>query len=500
MFFRLLLAAAPFLALSSAALHAQAAPPAPVTEQDLRRHIEVLASDAFEGRMPGTAGETKTLAYLSQQMAAAGLEPAAAPGRWYQPVGIVTRRPFAHRVSWIVNGAPTDFDQANGIFIGDDASERIEGAPVWFVGHGAVLKDKKVDQLAGADLKGAVALVLFDAPKIADFPSYAERVKAITDAGAAAVIGVVSDDIPWSSVTSSYTAGQHKLQSEAVPPVQGAMPLAAAARLVSEAGGNFEALLGQPGPSFKPVRLKLRASLDVSTRIHAYTTHNVIGRLRGTGGSKESLLYLAHWDHMGICRPEGAADRICNGAVDNASGLAMLLETALHLSRGPRPARDILFMGTTSEEIGLLGAQHFANEPSVPLASIVAALNLDTVAVAPAGGKVAILGRGTTALDPIIDETARQLGRVPDTDREESSFINRQDGWALSRAGIPAVMVGGSFADMGTLGAFLGGAYHKPEDDLAHPIQLGGAAEDTQLLIALGRKLADPQIYRPAAR
>jgi Zn-dependent M28 family amino/carboxypeptidase len=501
MFFRLLLAAAPFLALSSAALHAQSAPPAPrVSEQDLRRHIEILASDDFEGRQPGTVGETKTLAYLSKQMAALGLEPAAGQGRWYQPVGIVTRRPFAHRSTWTANGSAIDFDQANGIFIGKDASVRIDGAPVWFVGHGAVLKDGKVDQLAGADLKGAVALILYDAPKVPDFPSYAERVKAVTAAGAAAVIGVVSEEIPWSSVTSSYSAGQHKLQSEAVPAVQGAMPVAAAARLVGDAGGDFKELLGQPGPSFKPVSLKLRASLDISTRVHAYTTHNVIGRLRGTGGGKESLLYLAHWDHMGICRPEGEADRICNGAVDNASGLAMLLETARHLARGPRPMRDILFMGTTSEEIGLLGAQHFANEPPVPLVSIVAALNLDTVAVAPAGGKVAILGRGTTALDPIIDETARQLGREPDTDREESSFLNRQDGWVLTKAGVPAVMVGSSFADMGPLGSFLGDAYHKPEDDLDHPIQLGGAAEDTELLVALGRKLADPKIYQRPAR
>jgi hypothetical protein len=500
MFFRLLLAAAPFFALSSAALHAQASPRPQVSEQDLRRHIQILASDEFEGRLPGTAGETKTLAYLSQQMAAVGLEPAAGPGRWYQPVGVITRRPFAHRLTWTANGSPVDFLQSNGVFLGREASVRIDRAPVWFVGHGAVLKDRRVDQLAGADLRGAVVLMLFDPPKVAGFPSYAERVRAVTAAGAAAVIGVVSEEIPWSSVTSSYATGQHKLQSDPVPAVQGAMPVAAAARLVGEAGGDFSSLLGQPGPTFKPVRLKLNASFDVSTRVHALTSNNVIGRLRGSGGGRQSVLYLAHWDHLGVCRPEGSPDRICNGAVDNASGLAMMLETARHLARGRRPVRDILFMGTTSEEVGLLGAQHFAAQPPVPLKSIIAALNLDTVAVAPAGGKVAILGRGTTALDPIIDATARELGREPDTDREESSFLPRQDGWALTQAGVPAVMVGGSFADMNVLGTFLGGPYHKPEDDLARSIQLGGAAEDTELLIALGRKLADPAVYQPAAR
>jgi Zn-dependent M28 family amino/carboxypeptidase len=186
--------------------------------------------------------------------------------------------------------------------------------------------------------------------------------------------------------------------------------------------------------------------------------------------------------------------------VDNASGIAMLIETARGLARSPRPERDILFMATTAEEVGLLGAKHFAENPVVPLRSIVAAINVDTVAIAPAGEPVAIVGRGTTALDPIVDETARELGRKVDADIEGNAFIQRQDGWALTRAGVPAVMVGGSFSSLAKLGAFLSGAYHKPEDDLSRAIELGGAAEDSDLLIALGRKLADPKRYRPAAR
>jgi hypothetical protein len=497
---RLLLAAAPLLAVSPASLPAQTASSPTVSTESLRRHIEVLASDAFEGRQPGTPGETKTLAYLSRQMAAIGLQPAAADGSWYQPVDLVTRKPFAHRALWTHDGRILDFDQGNGVFIGKAPSESIEGAPVYFVGHGAVIKDRGIDQLAGADLKGAVALILYDPPRVPNFPDFAARVRTVTQAGAAAVIGIVGDEIPWSSVTGSYSAGQNNLQSAPVPRVQGAMPIAAAARLVNDSGGDFEKLLADPGPSFQAVRLKPRATLDVSTRIHAYPSYNVIGRLRGSGSTGESVLYLAHWDHLGICRAEGAADRICNGAVDNASGVAAMLEIARHLARGPRPIRDVLFMATTAEELGLLGAHHFAQNPTVPLKSLVAAINIDTVAIAGKGEPAAIVGRGATAIDSVADQTARELGREVDADAEAKPFVQRQDGWALTRAGVPSVMVGGSFGSMAELDAFLSGPYHKPEDDLSRPIELGGAAEDTELMIALGRKLADPAVYPPPAR
>ena len=210
-------------------------------------------------------------------------------------------------------------------------------------------------------------------------------------------------------------------------------------------------------------------------------------------------MVLGHWDHLGICRPEGEADRICNGAVDNASGMAMIIEAARALAAGTRPDRDILFMGTTAEEMGLLGAEHFGANLTLPAGKLVAAINIDTVAIAPAGAPVAIVGRGTTPLDPLVDQAARELGRKVDADLEANAFIQRQDGYALTRAGVPTVMVGGSFSDLGKLGAFLSGPYHKHDDDLNRPIELGGAAEDTVLTVALVRKLADPKVYRPGA-
>ncbi|MDQ8755007.1 M28 family peptidase [Sphingosinicella sp. LHD-64] len=488
------------LLLSSTVALAQADPP--VTPAELMRHIERLASDEFEGRAPATEGERRTTAYIVEQLRSHGLEPAGANDSWFQPVPLVERAAGEHAVQWTANGRPAEFSQDEIVLLGRDASQRIADAPVIFAGHGARIPDRGIDQLAGTDVRGAVVLVLLEGPNIEGFPSLAERRQAVSDAGAAAVIAIVGAEVPWEAVRTTM-AGQRatRLDSTPVPEVTGAMPLAAAQRLIAAGGGDLERLMNeQPGSSFRAVTLPLRATIDVTTRVERYVSNNVVARLRGSGNTNENLLYLAHWDHLGVCRPEGEADRICNGAVDNASGIAALIEIAGRLARQPRPARDILFLATTAEESGLLGAEYFAAHPVAPAPSIVAAINMDTIAIAPAGAPVAVMGRGDPALDRVIDETIQAAGRQIDTDDEANALVQRQDGWELTQAGIPTIMVGGSFSNMELLGAFLNGAYHKPEDQLGGPIPLEGAAEDTNLMVALGRRLADPTVYRrPAA-
>ena len=269
-------------------------------------------------------------------------------------------------------------------------------APVVFAGHGAVIPDKGIDQLAGTDLKGAVVLILYDTPE--GLPAYPERVAAVAAAGAAAVIGIIGKELPWPVVQRVYDAGQKKLGTHAPAPLAGAMSRPAAESVIRASGAELAALLATPAAASKPVPLKLRASFEVATAIDRIQTHNVVGRLRGTGGGGETLLYLSHWDHLGQCEKE-AEDKICNGAVDNASGIAALLEIARALGRGPRPKRDIVFLATTAEEMGLLGAEYFASRPTVPLSSIVAAINMDTLAITPKGEPVAVMGRGHERLE-----------------------------------------------------------------------------------------------------
>jgi len=469
----------------------------PVSPEALRRHIDILASDDFAGREPGTEGERKSIAYIAGQMRSFGLEPAGPRNSWYQPLEVSVRRPGDQTSIWRVRGKKSErieLGRDEIILFGRTARETLDSAPVVFAGHGAVISDKGINQLAGADLKGAVVLILYDAPEAAGFPAYSERVEAVAAAGAAAVIGIIGQELPWPVVQRIYDAGQKRLAIHDPAPLAGAMTQAAAESLVRAAGGDLAALLAVPGPSFRAVPLKLRASFQVATEIETIRSSNVVGRIRGSGGGGESLLYLAHWDHLGLCDTEGP-DRICNGAVDNASGIAALLEIARALGRGPRPRRDILFLATTAEEMGLLGAEYFASRPIVPLGSIVAAINMDTLAITPKGEKVAVMGRGRAALDALIDRTIAEAGRIPDGDDEAAAFVERQDGWALARAGVPAIMVGGSFADMKKLGAFLGGPYHSAADNPGPEVMLEGAAEDTDLMIALGRKLADPALY-----
>jgi len=492
-----LLRAAP-LAMALAATAAVAQPDPAITPPEMMRHIERLASDEFQGRAPGTEGERLTINYIAEQLAARGAEPAGDNGTWFQAVRLVERGAGRATMRWTARGAAVEVPADAIVLVGREASESIADAPVVFAGHGARMPERGIDQLAGAELRGAVVLILLQGPQgVADFPSLAARGRMVTEAGAAAVIAIVGDEIPFAAVSRALGQGAVRLDATPVPKVSGIITAAAAQRLIAAAGGNLERLLNeQPGSSFRSTVLPLRASLEVTTRVTRFTSNNVVGRLRGSASTNESLLYLGHWDHFGICRPEGAADRICNGAVDNASGIAMMLEVAGRLGRQPRPARDILFLATTAEENGLLGAEYFAAHPVVPAQSIVAAINMDTVAIHPAGEPVAVLGRGFPALDRVIDATATELGRRLDTDEDHAPFVSRQDGYALLRAGIPTVMVGGSFSDMALLNAFLGGAYHAPEDQLGGQIPLDGAAEDANLLVALGRRLADPAVYQ----
>lgn len=498
MFWRLLRASLP-LTIFCAAMPALAQSAAPVTPADLRPHIETLASDAYQGRAPGTEGEALTTRYIVDELARRGVEPAGDDGSWFQAVPLVERAAQGGEARWTSNGRALDFDQSNIALQGRDAEENVADAPVVFAGHGARMPERGIDQIAGTDVHGAVVIILLDPPPVAGFPSLSERMKAMADAGAAAVIALTGAELPWDEVRNYYHLAATKLATQTVPPIIGAMPVVAAQPLIAAAGGDLERLLNdQPGSSFRAVTLPMHATLHVTTSVRRYTTNNVVGRIRGSGSGAngQSVLLLAHWDGLGTCRPEGAADRICNGAVDNASGVAALIEAAGRLAADPRPARDILLLATTSEEKGLIGAAWFAAHPVVPLSSIAAAINMDTIAVAPAGMPVAEIGRGFPPLDAVIDRAIADSGRQADGDQEAESLVRQQDGWALSQAGVHAVMVGGAWSDMDMLNRFIDSRYHSPDDEAGPDLELGGAAEDTNLVVTVARRLADPATYQ----
>jgi hypothetical protein len=478
--------------LAAALLGTSVAEAQTVTEADLRRHIEILADDAFEGRRPGTAGGDRTEAYLVDAFARAGLQPGTSDGRWRHNVRIIERKAGRTNGTWSGPRGAIAMPQDSLVLVGRESRTRLTKAQLVFGGYG------RPEDLEGVDLRGKLVLHIPGAPAgTTPIPS-AERRAALLAKGAAGVIAIAPKDVPWPQARSaSQSVRNLEAGEKQLLPAQGIISNDAAAALLRAAGSDLEQLTAQSVErGFRARPLNVHGEVDLETSIQAIDTANIVGKITGTSRPEEAVILLAHWDHLGICRPEGAADRICNGAVDNASGTAILIEVARHLARGPRPERSIYILATTAEEGGLMGAEAFASAPPVPKELIVAALNLDTTAIGPAGLPVAIIGRGNhPALEAVIDDTVRSLGRQVDTDTEANVMITRQDGWAFGARGIPAMMVTGSVSDMKRLRDYLGGVYHGPQDDLGNMKELGGAAEDATLHIALARALADSRRY-----
>jgi Peptidase family M28 len=473
--------------------------PLPVLAKDrveaaLRADIAVLASDAYQGRAPGTIGEQKTIGYIRAAWIKAKLKPGAAEDSWFAPVPLVQRGPKTAKFSFATREKTLRFVDDEIVLTGRDAAYNHKALPLVFGGYGVNADGSALDNVAGK-----AVLMLFETPDFVavDKASVRARREALVRAGAEAVL-VVADNGQgsWAALRRQLLARPIGLGStEARAPMEGAISSEFAVGLVTSAGRDWDRLRALArDKGFVVENLGVTGDFDVTTDIRNFDSQNVIGKIPGKVKGSGAVVFMAHWDHLGICQPESLTDKICNGAVDNASGIAVLSEVARTLAKS-RYDRDIYFVATTAEESGLLGAYNFAANPPVPLNSIVAVFNLDTIAVAPAGAKVAIVGRGTTKLDATIEMIARKLGRGVESNNNANSFIQRQDGWALAQKGVPAVMVNGAFSDLGRLQTFLEGDYHGPGDELTDATILSGAVEDVALHIELGRYFGSAKKY-----
>lgn len=457
------------------------------------RHIAVLASDEFGGRQPGTDGEARTLRYLAREWQAAGLESGTndPANPWFAPVELALAMPDRGAARFYRGGRPISLADGAVTLFSSGPRGLAERAPVVFVGEAGEALDRSA-------IAGRVAVMTWD------HVGQAEQREALIRAGAAAVLAIVRDESALAELNAFRRRGAYRLKVEGgLATLDGYLSSATFAALVGEARAA-ELLAASRQPGFVPVALDLTAGLEASALAGDVRTYNLIARLPGRRPSTGAVLLLAHWDHFGRCAEPPADDLICNGAVDNASGLAMLTELAKRLAGGPRLDRDVYFLATTAEEWGLLGAQAFAENPPIPLDTIVAAFNLDTVAVAPAGSPVAVIGAGLTPLDADIGKVARAAGRAVSADAAAQEYVRRQDSWALLQRDVPAVSVTSAFAAGEPLGRYTRNHYHQPSDEGAG-IELGGAAEDLALHVALVRHFANPVNWpgkgakRPAA-
>ncbi|MBW8754438.1 MAG: M28 family peptidase [Sphingomonadales bacterium] len=454
-------------------------------EAQLMDHIRTLASDDFEGREPGTEGEAKTLRYLAHEWFDIGLVSGTnTPGHeWFAPVTLIAREPASSSAVFARKGRRLYVPRDAVLMLTSGRRSLVKDAPVLFVGKG------QGEVPARNELAGRVALLL-DAGV-----DNSERQNALLDSGASAVLTVLDGDRTLQSVSARRRRSGYALESDMVGGDLEGFITRDGVQLLLQGGAKTFATLEQlaESPNFTPQLLELTATLEATSNETTIRTHNLIGKLPGRRPDSGAVLFLAHWDHFGRCAEPPAEDLICNGAIDNASGVAVLTEIARRLSRAPQADRDIYFLATTAEELGLLGAHAFAENPPLPLGQIVAAFNIDSSAIAPAGTPLAIVGKGLTPLDPQIAAVARQQKRKLVDGEAANAYIRRQDGWALLQHDIPAVMVTSAYGDLSRLEKFFDTNYHRPSDDLNQAIELGGAAEDVAFGVALGRWFADPR-------
>ena len=312
---------------------------------------------------------------------------------------------------------------------------------------------------------------------------------AVTDAEMRATIAVLASDEFEGRMAG--TAGEAK----AAAYIAGRFR---AAGLKAAPGGFLQGFKVDREPKAPPAdTVKLPAGqryfIEQMNRHPRFTATNVVGRVPGRAPDGRAVVVMAHYDHLGICMPEGSPNRICNGAVDNASGVAALIAIAERAAR-MKLDRDVWFVATSAEEWGLLGAKAFAASPPLPLGSIIAGFNLDMIAITPKGVPVAMVAAKEVTLGPLVRAAAASKGRAWDGDDGAASFLQRQDGWALAQRGVPMIMAGGSFSDDPLLKAFLAGNYHGPDDELRADTELGGAVDDANLHVELVRRAASRSI------
>lgn len=453
-------------------------------EAQLRAHVTELSGDAYQGREPGTDGEAKTLRYIGKQWFDIGLQSGTndPAHQWFAPVSLVARDPDASRAYFSRKGKRLYLPAGSVLVLTSGKRGLVENAPVLFVGKGDLTPPR-------AELAGRVALLLDGGQDNSD------RQNALIKDGAAGVITVLDGDRLLENVTSrrmrtGYALASDKLGGDLeafiTPDALNGVLVGAGLNLV-----KLQAEAAESGFAARP--LDLAVSLEATTRETRIKTHNVIGKLPGKRPELGAVLLLAHWDHFGTCAEPPAEDLICNGAVDNASGIAVLTEVARRLAKGPQLDRDVYFLATTAEEIGFLGVEAFADNPPLPLGNIVAAFNIDTVALAPAGRPFAVVGKGMTPLDPHIAAVAKAEKRKLADGEAANAYVRRQDGWALMKHDVPAVMISSSWSDIAMIEKFMDSDYHRPGDQLSRGIELGGAADDAEFLTALARWFADPK-------
>ncbi|HEX5121973.1 MAG TPA: M28 family metallopeptidase [Rhodanobacteraceae bacterium] len=515
------------LALTSAAI---AASPPTFDPKHLSDDVKTLSSDAFEGRGPATAGETKTVDYVVSQMKAAGLSPGGdlkdGKRAWTQDVPLLRAEiKGTPKLDVTVGGKDESLTQGEQIAVraamDGSKSVAIGNAPLVFLGYGVSAPERKWDDFKGVDLHGKVGIVLINDPDFetgsGDFGGkamtyYGRWTYKYEEAARRGALGllIVHETEPasygWKTVKNSNINTQFDIvrdQPASVhPKVEAWMQRDVAADLFKKCGLDFEALKAAARTrEFKPVELKgATFSADYAVDTKVITSHNVVGRIEGSKRPDETIIYSAHWDHLGVGAPDAKGDTIYNGAVDNATGTAALIELGRAFAHGPKPQRSVVFLNVTAEEKGLLGSEYYAAKPLYPLARTVAVINMDALDPIGPARNFTTSGSAKSDLQDLLVADAKKAGLVysPDPHPEAGHFF-RSDHFSFAKRGVPALSFG-SGNDLVNGGVAAGEAqhkdyvdnrYHQPADEWKADWTFAGMAHDLGVLYAVGNDLAN---------
>lgn len=534
------------LALTGVLIAGSAAAQTPlINAARISQDDKIISSDAYMGRGINTPAEPMTLAYIEKGFAAAGFQPGGDNGGWTQDV---------HLRNFVVSDPKLAFVSADGkvtdLRVGDDITVSTRGAlsdvsfdktPLVFVGYGVTAPERGWDDFKGPDgkdidVKGKIVVVLINDPDFPDPSLNTFNGKAMTyygrwtykyeeaaRRGAAGVLIIHDADAAsygWETVRNSNTGNKYDIvrpdPSKVSPKLEAWISHATADALFQSAGLDLADLrVKARSKDFQPVALNVTLSGGYHVTASEIVTHNVVARLPGTTHPDETILYSAHWDHLGICAPQ-AKDKICNGAVDNGTGIATLLELARAFGKRASPSsseaigqnkfpqRSVVMIAFTAEESGLLGSEYYASNPIYPLSKTVAGINMDALNVNGRTRNIEVTGYGQSSLEDILKLYAAQQGRVitPDEQPEAGGFF-RSDHFPLVKRGVP-MLDAGSGLDMVKGGVAAGKAfsndytnnhYHQPSDEWSPTWDLSGLVEDATLYYDIGSALANSRIW-----
>ena len=506
-----------------------------ITADGIMQHTKVLSGDEYEGRGPGTKGEELTVKYLTDQYQRMGLKAGNPDGTYIQKVPLVgfTGAPTA---SFTAGGKqmdltfPQDYVAVSRRFVPES---KVENSDMVFVGYGVVAPEYGWDDYKGLDVKGKTIVMLINDPQVPDSADPAKlddkmfKGKAMTyygrwtykyeiaaQKGAAAAVIIHETGpagYPYEVVSGSWSRENFDIQTPdknmGRAAVESWITTDRAKELFTASGQDFDALKKSAlSKDFKPVVLNAKANMTVKNTLREINSNNVIGKLEGSDPAlkNEYVIYTAHWDHLGR-DPKLKDDQIFNGALDNASGTAALLEIAEAFTKlATPPKRSILFLAVTAEEKGLLGAKYYAENPLYPLNKTLANINMDGVNQWGRTTDITMVGDDNSTLIDLLREAATAQKRVVNPDPEsEKGFYYRSDHFEFAKQGVPALYTDSGINYEGKDAAFskqkrdeyTNKDYHKVSDQVKPDWDLTGAVDDAQLLTVIGYRVAQGDKY-----